>query len=169
LEFVQVITLFIALWGAGLSTVKVLFDYHTNRRTLKVDIAYGHGTSEKDGNIVKTLSLIAVNNGSRKVVLDSAGYYLPNKKIFDCSADLFLPKKAIPSFSGKVSDLAGEVKFPLTLAEAERYQIVKSQKRFALRLQSNGYSGRIKLRGYYRSSTGKVYKSKAVYFDTSNV
>ena len=165
---ITVITLLIALWGAGLSTVKVLFDYHASTRKLNVDIVYGRGAAE-NGNQVKTISLTAVNIGSRKIVLDSAGFFMPNKKIFDCSSDLFLPEKSIPTFTGDVSDASGVVKFPLTLTESERNQMTFTQKQFALRLLSNGYSGQIALRGYYRTSTGKVFKSKVKYFETATV
>jgi hypothetical protein len=73
------ITLLIALWGAILSTAKVLYDYSTNIRRLKVYLAYGFLAQ---GNVVgpNTITISAVNVGYRDVTLNSMGFILPDKQ-----------------------------------------------------------------------------------------
>lgn len=57
------------------------------------------------------------------------------------------------------------VKFPYTLSEGKECSIWETQKELATDLKNNGYSGKIKLRGYYRSAVGKIFKSKPINFD----
>lgn len=142
------ITLFIALWGAFLSTAKVLFDYSKNIRKLKVQIAYGF-LREIVGSKMG-ISIIAMNVGYRDVTLNSVGYILPDKKYL---------------MSDPQSDVKSNVKFPCTLSEEKECTVWETQRQLAIALKENGYSGKIKLRGYYGSAIGTVFKSKPVEFN----
>jgi hypothetical protein len=142
------ITLFIALWGAILSTIKVLSDYSKNIRKLKVQIAYGF-QREIDGSTM-CISISAMNVGYRDVTLNSVGYILPDKKYL---------------MSNPQSDVKSNVKFPCTLSEGKECSVWETQRQLAIDLKTNGYSGKIKLRGYYGSAIGTVFKSKPVKFN----
>lgn len=140
------ITLFIALWGALLSTYKVLSDYSKNKRKLKVKIAYGfmvHGTDVGPN----TISISAINIGFRDITLNSMGFILPDKKF------------------STIIEPQSNVKFPYTLSEGTECTVWKTQRQLAVELKENGYSGKIKLRGYYRSATGTTFRSKPIDFD----
>jgi sRNA-binding regulator protein Hfq len=140
------ITLLIALWGAVLSTAKVLYDYSRNICRLKVYLAYGFLTQ---GNIVgpDTISISAMNIGYRDVTLNSMGFILPDEKYI------------------MIIEPQSNVKFPYTLSEGKECSVSKMQKQLAKELRKHGYSGKIKLRGYYRSAIGTIFKSKPVDFD----
>ena len=143
---IENITLFIAIWGAGLSTYKVVSDYSKNARKLQVHIVYGLLTQ---GNIVgpRTISISAQNTGYRDITLSSMGFILPDKKYI------------------LIVEPQSNVRFPYTLSEGKECSVWKTQKELAIELKKNGYSGKIKLRGYYRSAVGKIFNSKATTFD----
>lgn len=143
---IQNITLLIALWGAILSTYKLLSDRNKTKRTLKVEVSYGFMTLENDVG-PNTISLTAINTGYRPITLTSVGYLLPDKKT------MFIVEPQ------------SNVKFPYTLLEGNQCSVWKIQKKMALELKENGYSGTIKIRGYYRSAIGNLYKSKPIKFD----
>lgn len=67
---VEDITLLIALWGAILSTAKILLDYLRHAHRLKVYLAYGFFAQE---NVVgpSTISISPTNIGYRDVTLNS--------------------------------------------------------------------------------------------------
>jgi len=56
-------------------------------------------------------------------------------------------------------------KFPYTLSEGKEYNILETQSQLASSLKEKGYSGKIKLRGYYKNTLGKIFKSKPIDFD----
>lgn len=143
---IENITLFIAIWGAALSTFKVLFDYSKNARKLKVQVFYGFVTQ---GNIIgpNTISISAINTGYRDITLNSMGFILPDKKY------------------SMMTEPQSNVKFPYTLSEGNECSVWKTQKQLAIELKKHGYSGKIKLRGYYRTAIGKIFKSKPIGFD----
>ena len=147
------ITLFIALFGVCLSTAKVLFDYSKNIRKLKVQINFGFLT---DTDVIASkmgISIVAMNVGYREITLNSMGYILPDKKYL-----ISMPQR----------NLKSNVKFPCTLSEGKECTVWEPQKKLATDLKDNGYSGKIKLIGYYGSAIGKTYKSKPVDFDIDN-
>jgi hypothetical protein len=111
-----------------------------------VYLAYGFYAQ---GNIVgpSTISLSAQNIGYRDITLDSMGFIFPDKKY---------------TF---IVEPQSNVKFPYTLSEGKECSVWKTQKELAIELRDNGYSGKIKLRGYYRSAIGKIFKSKPIDFD----
>jgi hypothetical protein len=144
------ITLFIALWGAILSTIKVLSDYRVNTRKLEVKVL---NSFISQGNIVgpPMLSIDAINSGNRPITLNQVGFLLPDGR------------KTI--MIEKISN----VEFPYTLTETNpQCSVSKVQKQFAIELKKNGFEGKIKVRGYYKSATGEIFKSKPFKFSIEN-
>lgn len=141
------ITLFIALWGAILSTYKVLSDYMKRTRKLKVELAYGVGRYQGGQFGPPIISIIATNIGFREITLNSMGYLLPDNQQI-----LFLEPQS-------------SVKFPCSLSEGKQCVVWQTQRELAKDLKNHGYSGKIKLRGYYKSATGETYKSKSIGFN----
>ena len=140
------ITLLIAIWGALLATYKVLSDYLKNVRKLKVQVVYGFITQRR-GVGPNVITITAINTGYREITLNSMGFILPDKKII------------------LIIEPQSNVKFPYTLSEGKQCCVWQTQKELAEDLRNNGYSGKIRLRGYYRSATGDTFKSKPIDFD----
>lgn len=141
------ITLIIAVWGAALSTYKVISDHWKNIRNIKVKISYGFVSM---GNRVgpDVLHIEAINTGYRDISLNSVGIILNNNsRLF-----IMAPK--------------GNVQLPHTLKEGKSCTIWKEQSNLAQQLKKNGLSGNITIKGFYGSATGKVYESKPKKFDT---
>lgn len=144
------ITLVLAMWGALLSTYKVLSDYRKSMRSLKVKVAYGFGITRRDVG-PNVIMITAINAGYRDITLNSMGFILPDKRYL------------------LLTEPQSNVRFPHTLSEGKECNVWQTQKQLAEELKSYGFSGKIKLKGYYRSATGKTYKSKAIIFDTESV
>ena len=141
------ITLIIAIWGALLATYKVLSDYRKTTRKLKVEVSYGFFTL-RDGGVGSTvITITAINTGYREITLNSMGHILPDKKHI------------------LIIEPQSTVRFPYTLSEGRQCFVWQTQRELAEDLRNNGYSGKIKLRGYYRSATGDTFKSKPIDFD----
>jgi len=140
------LTLFIAVWGAGLSTYKAVSDYRKNVRRVKVELSYGFISQ---ANILGPMLIIlsAANVGNREVILNSMGYLLPDGK------------------RSVTIEPQSDVRFPYALSEGKKCLVWKEQRRFAEELSKHGYSGKIKIRGYYQSATGEMFKSKPFDFD----
>lgn len=143
------ITLLVAIWAALLATYKVLSDYLRNVRKLKVQVAYGFITRRR-GAGPTVITITAINTGYREITLNSMGFILPDKKI------------------SLIIEPQSNVKFPYTLSEGKQCYVWQTQKELAEDLRDNGYSGKIRLRGYYRSATGDTFKSKPIDFDTES-
>jgi hypothetical protein len=137
------ITLLIALWGAVLSTVKVLFDYSKKRWNLKVDIGY---------TLDNSIFVSAKNIGYENVTFSMAGFILPNGKLFWNPLDV------------------QKYQVPYTLLVGKSIGMPQgSLKELAIELKHNGYSGKIKLKGFYKTDIGKIFKSKSFDFDIEKV
>lgn len=58
---------------------------------------------------------------------------------------------------------------PYTLAVGKSIVMPQgSPKELATELKNNNYSGKIKLRGFYKTDTDKIFKSKPYDFDIEN-
>lgn len=139
------ITLFIALWGAILATIKVLYDHQMKSRKIKVKISYGVISFPQ--GVSKVILVEAINNGYVDVTLTSTGVILPNK----ISAYFLSP--------------LNNVQLPSTLSQGKSYTVWREIGEFSQELRRNGYSGKIKLKGFYRTATGEVFKSKGLSFE----
>jgi len=143
------ITLVIALWGAFLSTYKVISDYRKNVRNIRIEVSYGFLMGHRVGPDV--LNIQAINAGYRSITLSSVGFIINNK------AQII------------IVDPQGTVQLPHTLEEGTSCTIYKEQSDLARQLKENGISGNVTIKGFYRSATGKVYRSKSIEFDTEKV
>jgi len=141
------ITLLIALWGALLATYKILSDYRKSIRRLKVEVSYGFFTLREGGVGSTVITITAINTGHREITLNSMGYILPDNKY------------------SVIIEPQSNVRFPYTLSEGKQCNVWRTQRDLAEELKDHGYSGKIRLRGYYRSATGETIKSKAIDFD----
>lgn len=142
---IQNITLFIAVWGAVLSTLKIAMDYLKDTQKIRVMMSFSLMAM---GNQVSPpmLTVTAINHGSRPVTLTSVGVILPGDKY--C---YFTQTNA---------------RFPFLLSEDNpKCDAMNVAKTFALELKDEGYSGKLKMKGFYKSATGKFYKSKTMKFD----
>jgi hypothetical protein len=139
------IILIIAVWGAVLSSYILLSDFQKNIKKIKVNIYHGFisGVSVESSAVI---TMEAINLGYRNVKLASMGFILPdNQKVV-----LVQPKS--------------NLQFPYTLSEGEKCNVWKEVKEFSEELKTHGYSGEIKLVGYYENAVGKVFKSKKFDF-----
>ncbi len=74
----QDITLAIALWGAALSTYKLISDYRKNVRNIKVEIGFGF-LDLVTGVGPNIITIQAINTGYRNVTLSSVGLIINDK------------------------------------------------------------------------------------------
>lgn len=140
------IILLLAVWGALLSTYKVVSDYRKNTHRIKVELSYEyHNQGKNVGPSVITSR--AVNMGSREVTLNSMGYILPDGK----KVVLIEPES--------------NVSFPHSLSEGKDCYFWVEQRKCAEELRKLGYSGKIKIIGFYGSNTGEILKSEPIDFD----
>jgi hypothetical protein len=145
-----VITLIIAVYGALISTIKVIYDRSKHTRRLKVKLVSGFISQ---GGFVEpeVLFLTAVNVGFTGIILNSVGFLLPDNK-----------KTAIVRPNSYV-------RFPHTLSGGNKCEVWKGKRQFARELKEHGFSGKIKIKGYYGTATGKTFKSKAKEFDIDGI
>jgi len=144
-------TLIIAVYGASLATCKFVYDYWKGRREIRVKLNYSREKTMYDDEVgPEILAISAVNTGYRSVILDGAGYILPDKTCVHFDDPLRLSRM--------------NVKFPKTLSEGQRCNVWIELKDLGQQLRERGLSGKVKLRGYYRSTVGKTYRSKPKEF-----
>src|SRR3972149_345911 len=129
------ITLLIALWGAILATIKVVYDYQNKTRRINVKVSKGfvlQGSTIVSPDII---SITAINKGYRDVILNSVGLMIPNNTVL-------------------IREINTDVQFPYPLKDDQSCIVYKKIPELSQELQKHGYSGKIKLRGYYTSATG---------------
>jgi hypothetical protein len=95
----------------------------------------------------EVLILSALNTGSKTVTMSSMGLILPDKKY------LF--------FVYPTSD----VTFPYELAEGKNCKVWTSLEQLAKDLKKEGFSGNVKLIGFYRDAIDNKYRSKPLKFN----
>ncbi len=92
------------------------------------------------------LTVTAVNHGSRPVTLTAVGVVLPNDiYCYFTHTNLHLPF--------------------LLNEDNPKCDAMNDAKTTALELKGEGYNGKLKMKGFYKSATGKFYKSKTMKFD----
>jgi hypothetical protein len=146
----QDLTLIIAIWGAFLSSYQLISDYLKNKRSIKVELSYGFLSNVRSVG-PNILSIQANNIGFRNVTLSSVGLII-NKET-----------------QMIIMDPIGNVQLPHTLGEGQSCVIYKEQLDLARQMVNNGFSGKVKLVGVYKSAIGKTYKSKPIEFDIDEV
>lgn len=141
------VTALVALYAAFLSTLHLLWNLWRMKRRVKVTLRIGahpHGVQVGRPCVL----LCAVNSGSRAVALNGFGLYLPDGRELGEVQSGFL--STIP-LSQELADGGGCTAW----LDAER---------LALSLNERHMSGEVKLRGFYRNTLGKEYKSKTLIF-----
>ena len=138
-----IVTLVIALYGAILSTIKIVSDHRTLTRKIRVKLSY---SLIANGNIVSPtmLAITVINPAHRPVTVTSASLLLPD---------------------GRLLVLTHVDSLPATLTEqSPKVDIFKSTRALAFDLEKADFSGEIKLRGYVQTATGEIFKSKPIKF-----
>lgn len=96
-EWIKILTLAIALWGAILSTILAVREIKKERRSVKVTCSLGVGGPVLSDEIFQLVTIEAVNTGHRPVEIVSAGLRLSNSSYFTAVGSKrglnYLPKK----------------------------------------------------------------------------
>ncbi len=139
----------VAVYGATLSTWKAVSDYFEKRRSITVKVSYGYETYGPglDGLGPPAVVVTAMNTGHRTVSLRAAGIRLP-----DGRDTMYLRQ-------------SGDARFPHDLEGGQSCMICIPLQAVRGGLQQAGFSGRIRLTGYFRDALDKTYKSKRFKFD----
>lgn len=133
------VTIFIILCGGVALALKVLFD-HSNKRW-KIIVEIGH-TSDN------SILIAATNIGYENVTFSLVGFILPNNKLSWNPLDV------------------QKYQIPYTLHVGKSITMPQgTPKQLAIKLKDDGYSGKIKLRGFFKIDTDIILKSKSFDFD----
>lgn len=140
----ELVVTIVAVLGFGLS----LFNLYIERKDKRTNLAVSVSLGVIEDDLASPLILIeGANKGRESVTLQSGGVRLPK----DMKVYMFNP--------------AYGVTFPCELQRGKNVTIRKNRKEFAQDLLSRGYTGRLKIRGFYTDALGKVHTSKTVKFD----
>ena len=140
----ELITLLIAIWGAGLSTILGIIEILSKRRKLK--IANGiHYIAIPDSQHEAVYSLACVNDRERIIRLDSFGIELPNKMRIG-----FRDQHPDPQ------------PFPITLNDGEVFGVLAYGRQLIPLFRVANYTNEFKVRGYFRDTSGKNYYAKKI-------
>lgn len=140
-----IVTVLVALYGAGLATWNSICRRRDRRRQLKVELSLA--VVAQGGLTSHTLLLKASNPGDRPVTVNIPGIFLPNRK------------QLVLVNSGREFD------FPHELHEGKSCTAWEEQRKIAQELREEGLSGTVKLVGFYRDAVGTVYRSKPLKFN----
>lgn len=141
-----VVGMITGLSGLGISLYTLKVTRQKEQRRVKVTIGKGIVPTLR-GAGPPMLIITALNPGDRTVTLGSPGILLPNNKHI-----VFL-------------EPLSNVEYPHELAEGKNCMTWTPAKEIAQMLQKEGFSGAIKLRGFYDSSIGEKYTSEAITFE----
>ncbi len=139
----------IAVYAAVLSTVVFIWQIRTKVPRVKVSICLGNVGYIQDlsGPSEQMVIMEAVNTGERPVTLSTVGLYAPPKRILQVPIPL------------------SHVTFPHQLAPLTACSCWTPLSQFRSDMRRMNYSGKVKVRSWYRDQTGKVYKSRRIAID----
>lgn len=140
------ITIAVALYGAGLSTYNALAARAQKRRIVKVKLSNGMLTLAS-GLSDLMIFIEASNPGHRAVTINIPGILLPNKQTV-----------VFPEPTGNVS-------FPHILEEGQSCMIWTDARMLAKELAGHDLTGKVKLRGFCYDAIGTQYLSDKWVFD----
>jgi hypothetical protein len=146
MQWSTIITAVVAVYGAILSTHTAVANYREKKRRVIVTVSIGfrvYGT----GPGPSVVFVSAANPGSRPVSLNGLGFLLPDGR------QCVLPYSE------------SDVEFPHELMEGRSCRIWIPTKVLAHELRGLGFSGTIKLKGFYNDAVGTTYKSKPTKFE----
>lgn len=139
----MIVTAIVAVYSAVLSTYILISRNKEKKRQLKVELSFGFMTEGPE--LSQEMLFITVSNtGFRPVTLNASGILLPNKHQL-----IFMVPKS-------------NVQFPYELLEGRNCTVWIEVKVLVQDLKRNSYSGKVKLKGFFRDATGAVYKSKRI-------
>jgi hypothetical protein len=140
----------VAVYGALLSTWNALSSYWEKRRRVTIKTSYGfetYGPELGPNSIIVT----ALNKGHRTVSLRGAGIRLPDGR------DVIHLGQS------------GDARFPHQLDGGHSCMICMPMHSIAVALKQAGFSGTVRLAGYYRDALDKTYTSKRFKFDVETI
>jgi hypothetical protein len=156
-SIVQLIIAAVAIYGAALST------YNLYSRRPKVKVNWSHGFLGTPGVGITSppfLTLTAMNKGERTVMLGFVGFDLPYKNLFHI---LFRRReKYILQFP--LPDKLGH-KLPYELIPGTSFDYSTPFGDLARSLLNSGYSGDVKVSGYFKDQVGNIYRTKKFVFN----
>lgn len=147
MDSTDIITALVALYGAILSTVVAVREWRAKRPRIRVKTSMGFLDLAR-GNVSDAMVFVeAANPGQKPVTLSSVGFILP--------------------FKGKVflRQPQGSVRIPCELAPESACQVWINARELGQLLRSHGFSGKLKLVGFYGDQVGRTHKSKAFEVD----
>lgn len=145
------VTAMVAVAGIIIAAYKLFVSHSEKKRSLTVELTIGLLTY--DNPFMPTtgppvILITASNPGQKTVTLTSVGIKLPNEKQI-----LFINASSHPQL-------------PCDIREGGAPCVAwYDAKDFARSLRDEGFSGKIKLIGFYRDGVGTTYKSKTTAFD----
>jgi len=143
-DWIQIVTIFIALYGAVLSTVIFIVKRKENQRQLAIKISNGFLPILDD--VGELLLFIEIYNpGNRTVLIQPPWIVLPDRKT------LVFPNPQ------------SNVTFPYMLQEGSNCRIWIEMKVLTNQLKREGYTGKIKIKAGVRDGAGKEYISKKTW------
>lgn len=146
-QILGVIVAAVAVYGAGLSTVTFRAQRRERRAIVKVQTSNGFAVWGQRGN--PQLQITATNAGERPVVIEAAGFKLPNGQ--DTLA--------------LINPTTSTMQFPHQLAPHHNCLVAEDMAEIAGSLAQAGHRGRIKLVGFFRDQDGNVFRAKPCDFD----
>ncbi len=146
MNWTEIITILIAIYGAILSTFNRITQWRNNMFRLNVKIKWV--MPEPLGDLREpTVFLVASNPGKRIITLSSCGFFAPdNKKL---------------PFIFRESTL----NFPYELESGKSCKEIFTAREIATELDMAGYNGEIELVGFYSDGLDRKYKSKLWKFN----
>jgi hypothetical protein len=143
-----IVTAIVAVVGALISVYTLWTTRREKKRQVKVELSVGLLTYYDGPHTSPAMLVISASNpGHRSVILNSPGIILPNKnKVF---------------FKIPQSD----VRYPHELREGVNCTTWTDLSELARTLREEGFSGKVKLVGFYTDAIGSTHKSKPLGLD----
>ena len=150
MEWTEIITTIIAAYGALLATYTLVAQLRGKKPRIRVKASMGFLEFGSYGTSDAMVFLSAQNVGHKAVTLSSKGLLLPKKgRLF-----LLNPKS--------------DVSFPYELLPERDCRVWIEARQLATDLKSRGFSGRVRLVGYYGDQADRIHKSKPFKFDVDD-
>jgi hypothetical protein len=143
----DIITALLAMYGAILSTIVAIRDWRARRPKIAVKTSWGLLDLGRGNTSDAMLFVQATNPGQKPVTLSSVGFVLPSQE------RVFLKEPH------------GSMRIPCELASESACQVWIGAGELAQLLRSHGFSGTLRLIGFYNDQVGRTHKSKPFKFD----
>jgi len=145
MDWTDILTALVALYGAVLATYNFIVQLKGRKASVKVQISQGFIASPL-GASEPMVILSALNVGEKAVTLCEQGFILPNGM-----------RMVYP-------DPLSDVGFPHELTPGKSCRVWTEAAGFARELKEQGYPGTVKLIGFYRDQIDTTYTSRPYQF-----